>query len=112
MEREVNNSADKIRVTIVIEPPMPWPLWFGNQIFDQQELAPISEALKQDCRDLCSYFVANTVWGGDYIGYLWATRDLKDNYNFMLNQLKYNLANELGDGYFLDDRTCDLGITQ
>jgi hypothetical protein len=112
MGREVNNSADKIRVAIVIEPPMTWPLWFGEPIFDQQGLAPISEALKQDCRDLCSYFIANTVWGGDFIGYLWNTQKLKEHFNFMLNQLKNNLTNELGDRYYLDDRTYDLGIMQ
>lgn len=108
----MDNSSDTIRVGIVIEPPMPWPLWFGNHIFDQEEQAPISDALKQDCRELCSYFMANTVWGGDFIGYLWRTQENKEYFNFMLEQLKTNLTNELGEGYYLDDRTSELGISQ
>lgn len=108
----MNNSADRIRVAIVIQPPMNWPLWFGNEVFDQQDLAPISDALKQDCRDLCSYFMANTDWGSDFIGYLWRTRENKNHFNFMLEQLKNDLTNQLGVGYYLDDRTPELGISQ
>lgn len=106
----MNNSPDKIRVGIVIEPPMTWPLWFGNSIFEDQELAPISEALKQDCRDLCKYFIANTVWGGDFIGYLWRTQENKEHFHIILEQLKNSLSNELGEGYYLDDRTHDLDV--
>jgi hypothetical protein len=108
----MTKSRGKVRVGIVIEPPMRWPLWFGNEIFDQEELTPISTDLKQDCRELCDFFIANTVWGGDFIGYLWRDATKKMDFNVLLRNLKTNLSNELGNGYYLDDKISDLDIKQ
>lgn len=89
----------KIEVRIICDPPMKWPLWFSDDVFDSEEKAPLSQSLKSEARRLNQYVVQNSSWVSLDDQYQWKTPRNREEFNIMVNSLEKRLGLELGGAY-------------
>jgi hypothetical protein len=89
----------KIEVRIICDPPMKWPLWFSDDVFDSEEKAPLSQSLKCEGRRLNQYVVQNSSWVSLDDQYQWKTPRNREEFNLLMIAFEKRLGLELGDAY-------------
>ena len=90
---------NRIPVYVRIEPPIKWPLWFNNDIIDNEEAAPLTQELKAAGHELEAEFVAATDWCTTKDCYFWLTPEAFAKFCVSAETFCRNLSVELGEGY-------------
>jgi len=89
----------QVEVIVNPEPPLRWPLWFSNEIGDNEEAAPITEALKVRAHSLHNYIESNATWASDADQYRWKHPDNSYEFNSLIQNFAVDLSAELGAKY-------------
>jgi hypothetical protein len=97
-----------MRVNVIVEPPIKWPLWFDLPIMDDEALAPISAALKADARALCASFAEGTLWCTKTDCYYWVDQAALISFRECAQEFGMKLRAELGDGYEVSNLTASV----
>lgn len=105
------NENHRVHVTVRIEPPLKWPLWFDNDILDNEEDAPISQELKDEARALELEFVTATDWCNKESCYFWLSADSLSKFRRSAAAFCGKLVIELGPGYEITTPTGALSET-
>jgi len=97
-----------VKVEMLVEPPLKWPLWFDNEIRDSEELTPITGELKQELVNLCVFFENHTIWNDERICFFWINKESKVAFQHLTLVVLEHLSQELGDGYEIRNKMFDL----
>lgn len=89
----------QVEVIVNPEPPLKWPLWFSNEIRDNAEATPITEALKGQAYLLHDYLESHATWDPDADQYRWKQPDSREEFNNLIYKFISELAAELGASY-------------
>jgi hypothetical protein len=76
-----------------------WPLWFGNDIMDIKDKAPISDQLKSESSEMRDYISENATWDEITDQYRWKDQNNRREFNGIFDSYVHKLQTELGDGY-------------
>jgi hypothetical protein len=97
-----------MRVNVIVEPPVKWPLWFGLPIMDDEALAPISTELKAEAYELSANFVDATKWCTKTDCYYWVDQAALNSFRSRCKEFGTKLRAELGDDYEVSNLTASV----
>lgn len=103
--------SPRMRVNVIVEPPVKWPLWFGLPIMDDETMAPISDALKVDAYALSASFAEGTQWCTKTDCYYWVDQAALISFRQLASEFGVKLRTELGDGYEVSNLTASVSPT-
>lgn len=98
----------RMRVNVIVEPPVKWPLWFGLPIMDVEALAPISTALKTEAYALSANFADGTQWCTKTDCYYWVDQAALISFRECAKEFGAKLRAELGDAYDVSNLTASV----
>jgi hypothetical protein len=78
---------------------MRWPLWFSNDFQDIEQLAPISDQLKDEAFALNKLFADLTTWHANADSYLWNSNLAAKEFNRASRKFAVKLQKQLGKTY-------------
>lgn len=91
-----------VRVELLIEPPIKWPLWFYDEVRDIESEAPISASLKEKIKNLTKQFKLTARWDSVSDSWFWSNSKLRRDFARNLKNIRRELRLELGKGYKID----------
>jgi hypothetical protein len=78
-----------------------WPVWFDNEVMDEEGQAPISPELKSRGLALSKLFESSTNWNEENTSFEWASKISKEQFNEASRSFAQDLASELGPDFFV-----------